>query len=93
MKCEYLEVLTHAHSSIPRGHFLAKVTAKTIVRAGLWWPTLFKDAKQYVKQCDECQRYKVPMHRDDMPLRPMMGVRVFAKWGIDFLGPIDPPAM
>ena len=28
-----------------------------------------------------------------MPLQPMMGVRAFAKWGIDFIGPIDPPAM
>ncbi|MCO5567206.1 hypothetical protein L7F22_020894 [Adiantum nelumboides] len=27
-----------------------------------------------------------------MPLRPMMGARAFAKWGIDFVGPIDPPA-
>ena len=28
-----------------------------------------------------------------MPLRPMMEARAFAKWGIDFVGPIDPPAM
>ena len=49
MKCEYLEVLTHAHSGIPRGHFTTKVIAKTIVRARLWWPTLFKDAEQFVK--------------------------------------------
>ena len=48
-KCEYLEVLTHAHSSIPGGHFSVEVTAKTIVRARLWWPTLFKDAEQFVK--------------------------------------------
>ena len=27
-----------------------------------------------------------------MPLRPMMGARALAKWGIDFVGPIDPPA-
>ena len=25
------------------------------------------------------------MRRDDMPLRPMMGARAFAKWGIDFV--------
>ena len=26
-----------------------------------------------------------------MPLRPMMGARAYAKWGIDFVKPIDPP--
>ena len=49
MECEYLEVLTHAHSSIPRGHFLANVMSKVIVRVGLSWPTLFKDIEQFVK--------------------------------------------
>ena len=60
--------------------------------AGLWWPMLFKDAKEYVKICDACQRVKVPIRKDNMPLRSMMGARAFAKWGIDFVGPINPPA-
>ena len=90
---EYLGVLEHAHSSIPGGHFSASVTAKTIMRAGLWWPTLLQNAEIFVKKCDECQRYKAPIRKDAMPLRPMMGARAFAKWGIDFIGPIDPPAM
>ena len=33
------------------------------------------------------------MCRDDMLLTPMIGAQTFAKWGIDFIGPIDPPAM
>ena len=57
-EAEYLGILFHAHSCLPGGHFSAKVTSKAIMRAGLWWPTLFKDASEYVRRCDECQRYK-----------------------------------
>ena len=27
-----------------------------------------------------------------MPQRPLMGAKAFAKWGINFVGPINPPA-
>ena len=50
---EYLGVLEHAHASIPGGHFLASVIAKTIMRAGLWWPTLMQDVVVFMKICDE----------------------------------------
>ena len=46
-----------------------------------------------MKRCNACHRVKDPIRRDEMRLRPMMGARAFAKWGIDFIGPIDPPAM
>ena len=29
---------------------------------------------------------------DRMPLRPMLSTRAFAKWGLNFVGPIKPPA-
>ena len=71
-KAEYLEVPFHAHSCLTSGHFSTKVTAKTIMQAGLWWPTLFRDANKYVWRCKKCQRYKATIHRDEMPLQPMM---------------------
>ncbi len=75
LESEYVSILEHAHAGIPGGHFLADgdcqtLTAKAIIRAGLWWPTLFQDAALYVKSCDECQRTKVPIRRDNIPLRP-----------------------
>ena len=89
---DYLGVLTHAHSGSGGGHFSGETTAKLILWSGLWWPTLFHDSNEYVKRCDECQRVKPPISSDQMPLRPMLATRAFAKWGIDFVGPIKPPA-
>ncbi|MCO5561815.1 hypothetical protein L7F22_015439 [Adiantum nelumboides] len=87
---EYVPILQQAHSGQAGGHFSAEKMAKSILYAGIWWPTLFMDAEELVKRCDDCQRTKTPRGRDDMPLRPMMGARAFAKWGIDFVGTCPP---
>ena len=91
-KAKYLEVLFHAHSFLLKGHFFAEVIAKIIIRVGLWWPILFRDALEYVWRCDNYQRLKAPIQCNEMPLRPMMRARAFAKWEKDFVGPIDPLA-
>ena len=57
----------------------------------VWWPALFGDDEEYVKRCDRRQHTKPPILSDEMPLRPIMATRAFAKWGIDFAGPIKPP--
>ena len=86
---EYVKVLEQAHAGLSGGHFSADMTAKAIMMAGLWWPTLFSDAIEFVKRCDECERVKVTICKDNMPLQPMMGARACAKWGIEFVGPIN----
>ena len=51
---EYVRVLQQAHLGLTGGHFSAKTTAKAIMMAGLSWPTLFMNAEEFVKRCDEC---------------------------------------
>ena len=49
-------VLKEVHEGITGGHFAGNATARKVMSAGLWWPTLFKDAARHAKVCDPCQR-------------------------------------
>ncbi|KAH9325429.1 hypothetical protein KI387_005607, partial [Taxus chinensis] len=41
--------------------------------------------------CDVCQIMGKPTLSMEMPLNPQLILGPFEKWGIDFIGPFDPP--
>ncbi|XP_030478231.1 uncharacterized protein LOC115695296 [Cannabis sativa] len=43
-------------------------TAAKVLQSGFFWPTLFKDANDFVKACDRCQRTRNNSRRNEMPL-------------------------
>nr|GFA32847.1 reverse transcriptase domain-containing protein [Tanacetum cinerariifolium] len=45
---ESLEILAHCHSGPAGGHHNALVTAKKVYQVGFYWPSIFKDANEYV---------------------------------------------
>ena len=90
---EFILILDEAHSGIAGGHFTVEATARKVLQAGLWWPTLFGDAVEFVKRCDPCQRATKPQNWDRMPLSMNLATQPFEKWGIDFVGPISPAAI
>jgi hypothetical protein len=52
---EIHDILQAFHDGPCGGHFADKRTAYKVLQSGYYWPHIFKDAKTYVSNCDECQ--------------------------------------
>jgi hypothetical protein len=44
---ERTTILEEAHNGIVGGHYAGKAMTQNILCTGIWWPTLFKDVKEY----------------------------------------------
>jgi hypothetical protein len=60
-------------------------TAQKILRAGYFWPSLFKDCIIAVQKCHACQTYNKKIISHSAPLHPVVSIGPFAKWSIDFM--------
>nr|GFA76386.1 reverse transcriptase domain-containing protein [Tanacetum cinerariifolium] len=82
-----LDILVACHNGPTEGHHGANLTAKKIFDSGFFWPTIYKDAHEFVKNCDSCQRQGKISQRDEMPQNSIHVYEIFDVWGIDFMGP------
>nr|GFC59975.1 reverse transcriptase domain-containing protein [Tanacetum cinerariifolium] len=67
---EALDILKACYNRPTGGHHGANLTAKKIFNAGFFWPTIYKDAHEFVKNYDSCQRQEKISQRDEMPRIP-----------------------
>ncbi|GJR68610.1 reverse transcriptase domain-containing protein [Tanacetum coccineum] len=84
---EAIDILKACHEGPTGGHHSANITARKVFDAGFYWPTIYKDAHELVKNCDSCQRQGKISQRDEMPQNSIQVCEIFDVWGIDFMGP------
>ena len=84
---EMHSILNHCHTLSCGGHFGGQRTAAKVLQSGFYWPSLFKDAHQFVSTCDKCQRMGNISRKDEPPMHHILEVELFDLWGIDFMGP------
>nr|GEZ83257.1 DNA-directed DNA polymerase [Tanacetum cinerariifolium] len=64
---EALDILEACHNGPTGGHYGANLIAKKVFDSSFFWPTIYKDAHELVKNCDSCQRQGKISQRDEMP--------------------------
>nr|GEW52195.1 reverse transcriptase domain-containing protein [Tanacetum cinerariifolium] len=64
---EAVDILTACHSEPTGGYYGANYIAKKVFHSGFYWPTIYKDAFELVKNCDSCQRQGKISQKDEMP--------------------------
>jgi hypothetical protein len=84
---ETWKILEHCHSSPYGGHYGAFCTNAKVWQSEFYWPTMYDDAKAFVRCCNHCQRHGNINTRDAMPLTLNLRIDIFDVWGIDFMVP------
>ena len=81
-------VMSQIHEGVCGNHSGGRALAQKALRQGYYWPTMVRDAFNFVQKCDKCQRFAHISHQPPAPLTSILIPWPFAKWGIDIIGPL-----
>ncbi|XP_075669851.1 uncharacterized protein LOC142639575 [Castanea sativa] len=83
--CMHLEttelLLEELHEGICGIHTEGKSLSHRALTQGYWWPNMQNEALEYVKKCDQCQRFAPNIHQLGRVLNPLSSPWPFAQWG------------
>ena len=71
-------LLEKMHEGICGSHTGGRSLAHRAISQGYWWPNMQKEALEYVKKCDQCQRYSPSIHQPGGVLNPLSSPWPFA---------------
>ncbi|XP_038687612.1 uncharacterized protein LOC119987002 [Tripterygium wilfordii] len=82
------DLLFEIHEGSCGAHAAGRTLAFRAITQGFWWPYMQKDALQYVKKCEKCQKFAPIPHQPAGDLCPLTSPWPFAQWGLDIIGPL-----
>ena len=89
--CVHLELteslLEEMREGICGSHTRGRFLAHKAITQGYWWSNMQREALEYVRKCDQCQRYAPSIHQPGGILNPLSSPWPFAQWGLDIVGP------
>ncbi|KAL2228098.1 UNVERIFIED_CONTAM: Retrovirus-related Pol polyprotein from transposon opus [Sesamum indicum] len=79
-------VMKEIHEGSCGNHSGGRSLAQKILRQCYFWPTMVKDANEFARKCESCQKYAGLLHSPATPLEPLkkkfliVAVEYFSKW-------------
>ena len=89
---ETKEAVREAHDGICGAHQPGPKVQDRIRRMGYYWPSMVSDAIEYARKCRTCQIHADFIHQPSEFLHPTAASWPFEAWGMDIIGPINPPS-
>nr|GEV00747.1 hypothetical protein [Tanacetum cinerariifolium] len=74
---EAIDILKACHYGPTGGYHRPNYTAKKVFDSGFYWPTIYRDAQDLVKNCDVCQRQGKISQRYEMPQNSIQVCEIF----------------
>ena len=80
-------LLIELHEGICGSHSRGRSLSHQAMTQGSWWPNMKREAAEYVKKCDQCQKHNLNIHHSSGNLNPITSPWPFTQWGLDIIGP------
>ncbi|GJT42974.1 reverse transcriptase domain-containing protein [Tanacetum coccineum] len=80
-------VLREIHEGSCSMHSGPRSVVAKVIQTGYYWPTMHMDARNLIRECNDCQIHRPVPRNPQQNLTPIMSPWPFYKWGIDIAGP------
>ena len=72
-------LLEELHEGIYGSHTGGRSLACRAITQGYWWPNMQREAQEYDRKCDQCQRFAPSIHQPGGILNPLSSPWPFAQ--------------
>ena len=79
-------LLEELHEGICGSHMGGRSLSHRAITQGYWWPNKQKETQEYVRKCDQCQRFAPNIHQPGGILNLLSSPWPFAQWRLDIVG-------
>nr|GEY67368.1 reverse transcriptase domain-containing protein [Tanacetum cinerariifolium] len=80
-------VIREIHEGSCNMHVGPRSIVAKAIRTGYYWPTMHKDARKVIRECQDCQVHHPVPRNPQRKLTPITSPCTFYKWGVDIARP------